>query len=141
MVRPRGWHLPERHHEADGEPVAGALFDFGLYLWHNAERALAAGSGPYFYLPKLESHREAALWSDVFAYAEERLGLARGAIKATVLIETITAAFEMDEILYALRENAVGLNSGRWDKFFSYIQRLGRGPERITPDQIGRAHV
>jgi malate synthase len=135
MVRPRGWHLSERHVEVDGAAVAGALFDFGLYFWHNAKAALAAGSGPYFYLPKLESHKEAALWSDVFAFAEERLRLARGTIKTTVLIETIPAAFEMDEILYALRENIVGLNCGRWDYIFSYIKRLGRTRERLTPDR------
>ncbi len=130
MVRPRGWHLEERH-----LGVAGALFDFGLYLWHNAHAAIEAGSGPYFYLPKLESHQEAALWSDVFAFSEERLGLARGTIKATVLIETITAAFEMDEILHALKENIVGLNCGRWDYIFSTIKRLGRSPGRLTPDR------
>ena len=135
MVRPRGLHLPERHLLVEGEPVAGALFDFGLYLWHNAEASLAAGSGPYFYLPKLESRHEAALWSDVFALAEARLGLERGTIKATVLIETIPAAFEMDEILHALRENIVGLNCGRWDYIFSFIKRLGRTPQRLTPDR------
>jgi malate synthase len=135
MVRPRGWHLPERHLTIGGEPIAGALFDFGLYLFHNAQAALGAGSGPYFYLPKLESRHEAALWSDVFAFAEERLGLPRGAIKATVLIETIPAAFEIDEILYTLRDNIVGLNCGRWDYIFSYIKRLGRSPERLTPDR------
>ena len=134
IVRPRGWHLPERHVTVAGEPIAGALFDFGLYLWHNARRAMAAGSGPYFYLPKLESMEEAALWSDVFAYAESRLRLERGTINATVLIETIPAAFEMDEILYALRDNIVGLNCGRWDYIFSYIKRLGRSPDRLTPD-------
>ncbi len=130
MVRPRGWHLDERH-----LGVAASLFDFGLYLWHNAHAAIDAGSGPYFYLPKLENRHEAALWSDVFAYSEERLGLARGTIKATVLIETITAAFEMDEILHALRENIVGLNCGRWDYIFSTIKRLGRSAERLTPDR------
>jgi malate synthase len=135
MVRPRGWHLPERHLTIARQPVAGALFDFGLYLFHNARAALDAGSGPYFYLPKLESRHEAALWSDIFAYAEERLGLPRGTIKATVLIETIPAAFEMDEILYALRDNIVGLNCGRWDYIFSYIKRLGRSPDRLTPDR------
>ena len=135
MVRPRGWHLDERHVTLDGVPVAGAFVDFGLYFWHNACAALGGGSGPYFYLPKLESHHEAALWSDVFALAEARLGLARGTIKATVLIETIPAAFEMDEILYALKENIVGLNCGRWDYIFSYIKRLGRTPERLTPDR------
>ena len=135
MVRPRGLHLPERHLTIEGQPIAGALFDFGLYLFHNAKAALDAGSGPYFYLPKLESRHEAALWSDVFAYSEQRLGLARGTIKATVLIETIPAAFEMDEILHALRENIVGLNCGRWDYIFSYIKRLGRSAERLTPDR------
>jgi len=135
LVRPRGWHLLERHVLIEGEPVAGALFDFGLYLFHNAQAALDAGSGPYFYLPKLESRHEAALWSDVFAYSEERLGLARGTIKATVLIETLPAAFEMDEILHALRDNIVGLNCGRWDYIFSYIKRLGRSADRLTPDR------
>jgi malate synthase len=135
MVRPRGWHLDERHLTMGGQPIAGGLFDFGLYFWHNARAALAAGSGPYFYLPKLESRHEAALWSDVFAYAEQRLRLERGTIKATVLIETIPAAFEMDEILYALRDNIVGLNCGRWDYIFSFIKRLGRSPDRLTPDR------
>jgi malate synthase len=135
MVRPRGWHLVEDHVSVLGEPVAGALFDFALYLWHNARAALARGSGPYFYLPKLEGRHEAALWSDVFAFAEGKLRLERGTIKATVLIETLPAAFEMDEILYALRDNIVGLNCGRWDYIFSYIKRLGRTPERLTPDR------
>src|SRR5690348_3652357 len=135
MVRPRGWHLPEDHVTVHGEPVAGALFDFALYLWHNARPALTRGSGPYFYLPKLESRHEAALWSDVFAFAEHKLRLERGTIKATVLIETLPAAFEMDEILYALRENIVGLNCGRWDYIFSYIKRLGRSLGRLTPDR------
>jgi malate synthase len=130
IVRPRGWHLDERH-----VGVAASLFDFGLYLWHNAHLAIEAGSGPYFYLPKLEGHREAALWSDVFAHAEERLDLPRGTIKATVLIETLPAAFEMDEILHVLRENIVGLNCGRWDYIFSAIKRLGRTPEQLTPDR------
>ncbi|WP_294123011.1 malate synthase A [Sphingomonas sp.] len=135
LVRPRGWHLPERHVTVDGQPVAGGLVDFGLYLWHCARASLDAGSGPYFYLPKLESRHEAALWSDVFAYAEERLGLTRGTIKATVLIETLPAAFEMDEILHALKNNIVGLNCGRWDYIFSYIKRLGNSPDRLTPDR------
>ena len=135
MVRPRGWHLPEDHVTVNGEVVSGALFDFALYLWHNARSALAKGSGPYFYLPKLESRHEAALWSDVFAIAESKLRLERGTIKATVLIETIPAAFEMDEILHALRDNIVGLNCGRWDYIFSTIKRLGRTPERLTPDR------
>jgi malate synthase len=135
MVRPRGWHLDERHVTVDGAPIAGALLDFGLYLFHNAYAAIDAGSGPYFYLPKLESRHEAALWSDIFAFAEQRLGLERGTIKATVLIETIPAAFEMDEILYALKDNIVGLNCGRWDYIFSFIKRLGRSADRLTPDR------
>jgi len=135
MVRPRGWHLPEDHVTVGGEVVAGALFDFALYLWHNARPALAKGSGPYFYLPKLESREEAALWSDVFAFAEHKLRLERGTLKATVLIETLPAAFEMDEILYALRENIVGLNCGRWDYIFSTIKRCGRSADRLTPDR------
>jgi malate synthase len=137
MVRPRGWHLPEDHVTVGDEVVAGALFDFALYLWHNARPSLGKGSGPYFYLPKLESRHEAALWSDVFAFAEHKLRLERGTIKATVLIETLPAAFEMDEILYALRDNIVGLNCGRWDYIFSYIKRLGRSPDRLTPDRSG----
>ncbi len=135
MVRPRGLHLPEDHVTVDGRPVAGAFFDFAIYVWHNARRALAAGSGPYFYIPKLESAEEAALWSDIFGLAERKLRLERGTIKATVLIETIPAAFEMDEILYALRENIVGLNCGRWDYIFSFIKRLGRSRDRLTPDR------
>jgi malate synthase len=135
MVRPRGLHLPEDHVTVDGQPVAGAFFDFALYVWHNARRALSAGSGPYFYIPKLESMEEAKLWSDVFALAENRLRLERGTIKATILIETLPAAFEMDEILYALKENIVGLNCGRWDYIFSTIKRLGRSHDRLTPDR------
>src|ERR671912_961752 len=135
MVRPRGLHLPEDHVAVDGEPVAGAFFDFALYVWHNARAALTKGSGPYFYIPKLESMDEAALWSDIFALAENRLRLERGTIKATILIETIPAAFEMDEILYALKENIVGLNCGRWDYIFSTIKRLGRSADRLTPDR------
>jgi malate synthase len=135
MVRPRGLHLPEDHVTVDGEPVSGAFFDFALYVWHNARRALSAGSGPYFYIPKLESMEEAKLWSDVFALAENRLRLERGTLKATILVETIPAAFEMDEILYALKENIVGLNCGRWDYIFSTIKRLGRSHERLTPDR------
>ncbi|MDG2522567.1 malate synthase A [Caulobacter segnis] len=135
LVRPRGWHLPERHLEVDGEAVSGALFDFGLYFFHNARAALAQGSGPYFYLPKLESHLEARLWNDVFVHAQQALGIPQGSIKATVLIETIPAAFEMDEILYELREHAAGLNCGRWDYIFSFIKRLGRRPEFLTPDR------
>jgi len=135
VVRPRGLHLPEDHVDFEGDSVSGAFFDFAIYFWNNARRALGAGSGPYFYLPKLESMEEAKLWSDVFAFAENKLRLERGTIKATVLIETIPAAFEMDEILCALKENIVGLNCGRWDYIFSYIKRLGRSPERLTPDR------
>ena len=135
MVRPRGLHLPEDHVTVDYQPVAGAFFDFAIYAWHNARSALAKGSGPYFYIPKLESMEEAALWSDIFALTEDRLRLERGTIKATILIETIPAAFEMDEILYALRENIVGLNCGRWDYIFSTIKRLGRSADRLTPDR------
>jgi len=135
MVRPRGWHLPEDHVTVNGEVVAGALFDFAIYCWNNARPALSRGSGPYFYLPKLESRHEAALWSDVFAFAEAKLRLERGTIKATVLIETLPAAFEMDEILYALKENIVGLNCGRWDYIFSTIKRCGRSANRLTPDR------
>jgi malate synthase len=135
MVRPRGLHLPEKHATVSGEPVAGAFFDFALYFWNNACAALTKGSGPYFYIPKLESRHEAALWSEIFAFAEAKLRLKRGTIKCTVLIETLPAAFEMDEILHALRENIVGLNCGRWDYIFSYIKRLGRSPDRLTPDR------
>jgi malate synthase len=126
IVRPRGWHLLERHMRVDGEPVAGAFFDFGLFMFHNAEKLLANGTGPYFYLPKMESHLEARLWNDVFNEAEARLHLPRGTIKATVLIETLPAAFEMDEILYELREHSAGLNCGRWDYIFSCIKKLRR---------------
>src|SRR5207248_1631680 len=114
LVRPRGWHLIEKHMLVDGQPVAGGLFDFGLYFFHNARELLDRGSGPYFYLPKLEGHLEARLWNDVFLAAQEELGLAPGTIKATVLVETVLAAYEMDEILYELREHSAGLNAGRW---------------------------
>ncbi|WGM37534.1 malate synthase A [Caulobacter sp. NIBR1757] len=135
IIRPRGWHLPERHLQVDGETVSGALFDFGLYLFHNARAALEQGSGPYFYLPKLESHLEARLWNDVFVRAQAMLGLPNGTIKATVLIETIPAAFEMDEILYELRDHMAGLNCGRWDYIFSVIKRLGANPAFLTPNR------
>jgi malate synthase len=135
VIRPRGWHLPERHLEVDGQPVSGALFDFGLYVFHNARAALAQGSGPYFYLPKLESHLEARLWNEVFAHAQAALGVPFGTIKATVLIETIPAAFEMDEIIYELRDHMAGLNCGRWDYIFSFIKRLGRCAQFLTPDR------
>jgi malate synthase len=126
IVRPRGWHLLERNVRVDREPVAGALFDFGLFFFHNAARLIANGSGPYFYLPKIESHLEARLWDEVFSEAEAGLGIAHGTIKATVLIETLPAAFEMDEILHALRDHAAGLNCGRWDYIFSCIKKLRR---------------
>ena len=135
LVRPRGWHLLERHIEVDGQPLAGGLFDFALYLTHNARAALDQGSGPYFYFPKLESMEEAALWDDACRMAQARLGLPVGTIKATVLIETITAAFEMDEILHALKDHIVGLNCGRWDYIFSTIKRLGLNPDFLTPDR------
>jgi malate synthase len=136
LVRPRGWHLPERHVLVDGEPVAGAIFDFGLYFFHNARRLTERGSGPYFYLPKTESHLEARLWNDIFVAAQEAVGLPRGSIRATVLIETITAAFEMDEILFELREHASGLNAGRWDYLFSLIKNFrDQGGRFVLPDR------
>ncbi len=135
IVRPRGLHMEERHIEIDGEPVAGSFFDFGLYFFHNAKELIAQGTGPYFYLPKLESHLEARLWNDIFNYSEKYMELAKGTIKATVLIETITAAFEMDEILYELKEHSAGLNCGRWDYIFSYIKRLRNHHEVILPDR------
>ncbi|MGA2010771.1 MAG: malate synthase A [Solirubrobacteraceae bacterium] len=135
LVRPRGWHLPERHLLVDGEPVSGSLFDFGLYFFHCAPRLLARGAAPYFYLPKLESHREAALWNDVFCLAQDLLGVARGTIRATVLIETLPAAFEMDEILHALRDHSAGLNAGRWDYIFSSIKCFPDRPEMVLPDR------
>lgn len=135
MVRPRGWHLNERHMLVDNREVSGSLFDFGLYLYHNAAELVARGSGPYFYLPKLENYLEARLWSDVFCYAEDTLKLPRGTIRATVLIETITAAFEMDEILYELRYHITGLNCGRWDYIFSYIKKQRTRPEALLPDR------
>ncbi len=124
FVRPRGWHLPEKHVLIDGKPISGGLFDFALYFFHNAKELLARGSGPYFYLPKLESHLEARLWNDVFVMAQDELGVPRGSIRATVLIETLLAAFEMDEILYELRDHSAGLNCGRWDYIFSCIKKL-----------------
>jgi len=135
MVRPRGWHLPEKHLMIDGEPVSGALFDFGLYFFHNARALLEKGTGPYFYLPKLESHHEARLWNDVFVTAQRSLGLPNGTIKATVLIETILAAFEMHEILWELRDHIVGLNCGRWDYIFSFIKKFRSRPEFVLPDR------
>jgi malate synthase len=135
MVRPRGWHLLEEHVTVDGEAISGGLFDFGLYAFHNAKKALAAGSGPYFYLPKLESHQEARLWNDVMVHVQERLGLKVGTIKATVLIETLPAAFEMDEILYELKDHIVGLNCGRWDYIFSFIKKLAKNKNYVLPDR------
>jgi malate synthase len=136
VVRPRGWHLPEDHILVDDTPVAGALVDFGLYFFHCAQAQLDRGSGPYFYLPKLESHLEARLWNDVFELAQRLLGLPSGTIRATVLIETITAAFEMEEILYELRDHCAGLNAGRWDYIFSVIKTFGeRGAEYVLPDR------
>jgi malate synthase len=135
IVRPRGLHLDEQHIWVDGQPVPGGLVDFGLYFYHNAKPLLNKGSGPYFYLPKLESHLEARFWNDVFLFAQHELGIPRGTIKATVLIETIMAAFEMDEILYELREHSAGLNCGRWDYIFSYIKRLKNFHEVILPDR------
>ncbi len=139
MVRPRGWHLEERHVLIDGRPVSASLFDFGLYFFHNAHELIERGSGPYFYLPKLESHLEARLWNDVFVFAQEALGIPQGTIKATVLIETIPAAFEMDEILYELREHSAGLNAGRWDYIFSVIKKFRSREGFALPDrnQIG----
>jgi malate synthase len=135
LVRPRGWHLPEKHVTVDGEIMSGSLFDFGLYAFHNVHARLDRGSGTYFYLPKLESHLEARLWNDVFTHAEDTLDVPRGTIRATVLIETILAAFEMDEILYELREHSAGLNSGRWDYIFSYIKKFRTRGDRILPDR------
>jgi len=136
LVRPRGWHLPERHLLVDGEPISGALFDFGLFFFHCARRLLASGTAPYLYLPKLESHLEARLWRDVFCFAEDAAGIDRGTIKATVLIETLPAAFEMDEILYELREHSAGLNAGRWDYIFSSIKCFADRPEMVLPDRV-----
>lgn len=134
LVRPRGWHLNEKHMRVDGRVVSGSLFDFGLYFFHNAKTLLANGSGPYFYLPKLESHLEARLWNDVFVLAQNELGVPQGSIRATVLIETILAAFEMDEILYELRDHSAGLNCGRWDYIFSCIKKF-RNHEHVFPDR------
>ena len=135
MVRPRGWHLVDKHLEIDGRRAPGSLVDFGLFFFHNARALIERGSGPYFYLPKLESHLEARLWNDVFAQAQETLGLPRGTIRATVLIETLLAAFEMDEIIYELREHSAGLNCGRWDYIFSFIKKLRSDPAAVLPDR------
>jgi malate synthase len=135
MVRPRGWHLPEKHFEVDGRAAPASLVDFGLCFFHNAQTLLDGGSGPYFYLPKLESHLEARLWNDVFVMAQDKLGVPRGSIRATVLIETLPAAFEMDEILYELREHSAGLNCGRWDYIFSFIKKRRNDPAALLPDR------
>jgi malate synthase len=135
LVRPRGWHLNEKHVQIDGKPISGGIFDFGLYLFHNANRLKTKGSGPYFYLPKLESHLEARLWNDIFVLAQKELGIPNGTIRATVLIETILATFEMDEILYELRDHSAGLNCGRWDYIFSAIKKFHNIPDYILPDR------
>ncbi|HYM75373.1 MAG TPA: malate synthase A [Candidatus Dormibacteraeota bacterium] len=135
LVRPRGWHLIEKHFLVDGKPMSGSLFDFGLYFFHNAQALIRKGTGPYFYLPKMESHLEARLWNDVFCFAQDELSIPRGTIRATVLIETILAAFEMDEILYELREHSSGLNCGRWDYIFSFIKKFRNRPDFVLPDR------
>ncbi len=135
LVRPRGWHLPERHLFVDSEPISASLFDFGLYFFHNAAELLARGTGPYYYLPKLESHLEARLWNDVFVSAQARLGVPAGSIRATVLIETILGAFEMDEILHELREHSAGLNAGRWDYIFSIVKKFRDRDDFVLPDR------
>jgi malate synthase len=135
FVRPRGWHLPEKHVLVDGAPMSGALFDFGLFFFHNAKELTARGTGPYFYLPKIESHLEARLWNDVFLYSQAKLDLPKGTIRATVLIETIMAAFEMDEILWELRDHSAGLNCGRWDYIYSYIKKFAEDPACVMPDR------
>jgi malate synthase len=135
LVRPRGWHLPERHILVDGEQISGSLFDFGLYFFHCARATLEKGTGPYFYLPKMESHLEARLWNEVFSFSQEAAAISQGTIKATVLIETLPAAFEMEEILYELREHSAGLNAGRWDYIFSSIKCFADWPEMVLPDR------
>jgi malate synthase len=135
FVRPRGWHLPEKHVRIDGAPISGGIFDFALYFFHNAKELLARGTGPYFYLPKLENHLEARLWNDIFVMAQDDLGIPRGSVKATVLIETILAAYEMDEILYELREHSAGLNCGRWDYIFSCIKKFRNNHDFCLADR------
>ncbi len=135
MVRPRGWHLDERHFTVDGKPISASLFDFGLFFFHNAKQLIRKGTGPYFYLPKMESSLEARLWNDVFCFAQDELGIPHGTVRATVLIETILAAFEMDEILYELREHSAGLNCGRWDYIFSFIKKFRNRPDFVLPDR------
>lgn len=135
IVRPRGWHLDEAHFLVDGEPISGGIFDFGLYFYHNAKETIAQGFGPYFYLPKMESHLEARLWNDIFNLSQDWIGIPRGTIRGTVLIETILAVFEMDEIIYELRDHSSGLNCGRWDYIFSFIKKLRAHPEFVLPDR------
>lgn len=135
ICRARGWHLEEKHFTVDGEPISGGLFDFGLYFFHNAKELIARGSGPYFYLPKMESHLEARLWNDVFNLSQDYIGIPRGTIRGTVLIETINAAFEMDEIIYELRDHSAGLNCGRWDYIFSFIKNFRKHPNFVLPDR------
>ncbi len=135
FVRPRGWHLDEKHFEVDGKPISASLFDFGLFFFHNAQALLDRGTGPYFYLPKMESHLEARLWNDVFRFAQQELGIPQGSIRATVLIETIMAAFEMDEILYELRDHSAGLNCGRWDYIFSFIKKFRNKADFVLPNR------
>ncbi|KAH8171824.1 malate synthase domain-containing protein [Sarocladium implicatum] len=135
IVRPRGWHLDEKHLTVDGDPISASLFDFGLYFYHNARQTVENGHGPYFYLPKMESHLEARLWNDAFNLAQDYIGMNRGTIRGTVLIETIMAAFEMDEIIYELRDHSSGLNCGRWDYIFSVIKKLRQNPRYVLPDR------
>ncbi|KAJ8993230.1 Malate synthase, glyoxysomal [Exophiala dermatitidis] len=135
IARPRGWHLEEKHFTVDGEPISGSLFDFGLYFFHNARELVKRGTGPYFYLPKMESHLEARLWNDVFNLSQDYIGIPRGTIRGTVLIETITAAFEMDEIIFELRDHSAGLNCGRWDYIFSVIKKFRQNPNFVLPDR------
>lgn len=135
MVRPRGWHLVEKHVTVDGDPISAGIFDFGLYFYHNVRNLLSRGTGPYYYLPKMESHLEARLWNDIFVRAQDILGIAQGTIKATVLIETLPAAFEMDEIIFELRDHMAGLNCGRWDYIFSFIKRFRNIPAYLFPDR------
>ena len=136
LIRPRGWHLDEKHVLVDGEPISASLFDFGMYMFHNAAERIARGTGPYFYLPKLESHLEARLWNDAFVKAQDDLGVPQGSIRATVLIETLPAAFEMEEILYELRDHSAGLNAGRWDYIFSAVKRFKSQPTFTLPDRV-----
>ncbi|KAI4229806.1 MAG: hypothetical protein L6R36_000593 [Xanthoria steineri] len=135
IARARGWHLEEKHFTVDGEPISGSLFDFGLYFFHNAHELVKRGTGPYYYLPKMESHLEARLWNDVFNVAQDYIGMPRGTIRGTVLIETIVAAFEMDEIIYELRDHSAGLNCGRWDYIFSVIKKFRQNPNFVLPDR------